>query len=729
MEFIGKTLSSLLTEDRERRLVLPNFQRDFVWSKTQQLELLASFIAGIPVGSILILRGTSRDFASRPLALNTDVSPMSECKYLLDGQQRIATLKTVFSDPYRDVEEWEPVWTDVFNRLQNRWCLNVIPETEEETDLFGWQKLYFDGFPPSLTPSDISPLIEYRRINKTRPNEWHHPAFERESSTTDGVRRLAVGRRAASEGLLPLWDIFWSATSDTPHARSASLHYHALREIAHQRVADLKELTRGSPDGWLPILEQVEPGITDFQADPERIDHAWSNLSAQWILRVHDQLDKLIDHKIPAAELGANQPERAIAIFENINLGGTVLTVFDLIVAKAALGSQGKRSLRRQMVQHLQEKTELSSALINSLPACPATYKTGILGTHDDESPSSVFKNQYLNLLSILGHLPYPETSEIRVEHIKKTKQLALTSEDINAHNLHAVRGVNRAILFVHFRCGVVGLSDVSYELMLLPLSHVLNDDNRWRDARSLAKLEYWFWVSLFGGSYRERQNTRCKEDIKDIWTWLNGEDNPFEGRRDRVLSVEDYSDKETLLFEREEIQPPKAMTRGLQQFILSRTPKDLLPSDQYQSQRLTSWRAAANDPIRQRDGDEEPLSLEAHHLIPLGSATTLGESAKKLRKNKRHILNSPLNVTPISKTANRIISGKPIEDYLKYLDALGVADHFVPATMAEELTDVIDRKPDRKTAVYRQLLAQRYDLIHNAIFQRLEELETVMAP
>lgn len=44
-----------LLEDGERlKLVLPNFQRDFVWTEDNQKFLIASLLLGIPIGNILL---------------------------------------------------------------------------------------------------------------------------------------------------------------------------------------------------------------------------------------------------------------------------------------------------------------------------------------------------------------------------------------------------------------------------------------------------------------------------------------------------------------------------------------------------------------------------------------------------------------------------------------------------------------------------------------------------
>src|SRR5882757_4534370 len=90
-------LHQLLEELAKGYLQIPQFQRDFVWTDEQRLELLQSVRSGIPIGSILVWRTgiTVLKTVHRigPHDLPEPVpSPTSARSYLLDGLQRMSTL-------------------------------------------------------------------------------------------------------------------------------------------------------------------------------------------------------------------------------------------------------------------------------------------------------------------------------------------------------------------------------------------------------------------------------------------------------------------------------------------------------------------------------------------------------------------------------------------------------------------------------------------------------------
>src|SRR5690349_17815106 len=60
-------LGKLFTAAAARKLVLPNFQREFVWSLEDQRGLGTSLLLEIPCGSMLFLSGTSADFSARQI--------------------------------------------------------------------------------------------------------------------------------------------------------------------------------------------------------------------------------------------------------------------------------------------------------------------------------------------------------------------------------------------------------------------------------------------------------------------------------------------------------------------------------------------------------------------------------------------------------------------------------------------------------------------------------------
>lgn len=75
-------------------ILLPKFQRDFVWEKKQIIELLDSIANNYPIGSVLLWRSTQPLKSERSIA-DLEIAPTQRgypVNYLLDGQQRLSTI-------------------------------------------------------------------------------------------------------------------------------------------------------------------------------------------------------------------------------------------------------------------------------------------------------------------------------------------------------------------------------------------------------------------------------------------------------------------------------------------------------------------------------------------------------------------------------------------------------------------------------------------------------------
>lgn len=75
-------------------ILLPKFQRDFVWEKKQIVELLDSVANNYPIGSVLLWRSTQPLKSERNIA-DLEIAPTQHgypVNYLLDGQQRLSTI-------------------------------------------------------------------------------------------------------------------------------------------------------------------------------------------------------------------------------------------------------------------------------------------------------------------------------------------------------------------------------------------------------------------------------------------------------------------------------------------------------------------------------------------------------------------------------------------------------------------------------------------------------------
>jgi len=250
--------------------------------------------------------------------------------------------------------------------------------------------------------------------------------------------------------------------------------------------------------------------------------------------------------------------------------------------------------------------------------------------------------------------------------------------------------------LFLQFRCGLKTINDLSYHLMIVPISYILLEKEKINENIKdvLNILEVWYWFSLFSGTYRDNMNKRCLIDIELLYrTIIEKKYSFFEKEflhryKDRFFNFKDYSDEDTLINNND---VPSSIKNSLKQYMLSKCPKDFIDKDI----RLNSWKSDIN--------------IEYHHIIPLGSdlSTTISESNKNLRDNKDHILNSPINLAPILKDSNNKLSNKAIERYIKLLSGLAIEHHFIPDTLLNQIEKEYDSEK-----FYRDFLKERLSKI-----------------
>jgi hypothetical protein len=91
-----KALKELLGEIQSRTMVLPDFQRDFVWEPSATQELIVSIANDYPAGSILRVRDEKRVFAAREFEGAPILNGFKHTFLVLDGQQRLTSLYQAF---------------------------------------------------------------------------------------------------------------------------------------------------------------------------------------------------------------------------------------------------------------------------------------------------------------------------------------------------------------------------------------------------------------------------------------------------------------------------------------------------------------------------------------------------------------------------------------------------------------------------------------------------------
>lgn len=93
-EPLSVTFSSLMSDIEKGIIKIPQFQRDFVWSKEKSAKLLDSIIKGFPIGTFILWKSKEELRVLRNLGgLQLPPTPKGDfILYVLDGQQRLTTL-------------------------------------------------------------------------------------------------------------------------------------------------------------------------------------------------------------------------------------------------------------------------------------------------------------------------------------------------------------------------------------------------------------------------------------------------------------------------------------------------------------------------------------------------------------------------------------------------------------------------------------------------------------
>lgn len=126
MKVQERKLPSLLEDVRTGKLVIPDFQRDFVWTRKQVEELLNSVVNRYFIGTLLLLESPTSNLRFAPrLIPGVEADPKSHASisYVLDGQQRLTSLFYAFLEPAVSLQD-EALPTRFFLNLNG--CQDVV---------------------------------------------------------------------------------------------------------------------------------------------------------------------------------------------------------------------------------------------------------------------------------------------------------------------------------------------------------------------------------------------------------------------------------------------------------------------------------------------------------------------------------------------------------------------------------------------------------------------------
>ncbi len=648
-----------------KTIVLPDFQREFVWrDEEMQKKLVASVLARMPIGSILLLKSSADEYETKTVGCKStlDLSEFDgkEVSFVLDGQQRITVLANVFSNIIHD--HCKNVSDLSSPALKRRFFLK-IPKwsvVRSMNDIFGVHDLVFKytdlSKDPEFLSGDMLPYIEA------------FPFLADDQKPYNPKTRLSVDLDTfciSQENcyLLPLYLL----VSYDEKNKQIPLRYKNIVESIPKCIKD--EITNhyaalASDEEKKQFIDEMvleEDERSELKADLdsfydfiEQRQQLWEDSFKKYLQKCYEDL------ALNEIVVNSDQRARAIDIYENLNLGGVSLSTFDLIMARVAKVS--KENFYNRMVKSFKEpKTypegvvpaEIKSAF-KAKKNYNATMNTGCYSVEKNET-SSQYVKAFLNVLSLYINNPEYKVDDYKVDYMKRDQILKLTPTSINDSCDLVWKAMDRALFFFQTRCGIRYISEINYDLMITLVALIFIKDEYFNDNKVHQLLEAWYWTSIFSGEYDKDQNVKMISHLQLlIKTITKRQDtNWLRNNIDLIFNLTNFSDKALLLMEKtSDERYPKAVLRNFVcQYFLSKVYTSMFDAE-------TKISVFCDDYAK----------LEAHHIIPLGSVTTIGESTSELRNNREHICNSPLNFVLITKSDNDDISDDPLDVYAKKL-------------------------------------------------------------
>ncbi|KAF0845645.1 GmrSD restriction endonuclease domain-containing protein [Nocardia caishijiensis] len=224
-------LSTLLDQIDSGAVLLPEFQRGYVWNRDQVRGLMRSLYLGYPVGGLLVWETGSDDIAVRGTATGSGLRQL-----LLDGQQRITTLYGIVRGKAPSFFEGDAIaFTGLHFDVERELFEFQVPGRDtspawiDVTELFALGPMHYMSRFPDESPETLAVYLD--RLNKLR--EITHREFNVETITgsdrtvdevVDIFNRVNSGGTKLSKGDLALATL----CAQWPQARG-NLRDHLIR--------------------------------------------------------------------------------------------------------------------------------------------------------------------------------------------------------------------------------------------------------------------------------------------------------------------------------------------------------------------------------------------------------------------------------------------------------------------------------------------------------------------
>ena len=155
------TVRNMLEKASNREWVIPNFQREFVWTAKQIANLFDSIARGYPIGAIILLKYKKYfDFQARSLDGSEDENHKHKF-YIIDGQQRLTAL-------YKIMREHSNTPLGDESQLVNHFTIHKTPKNQGDKQ--NWA--FFYNLEYDVKDKDISCVKTLKEQKKTLTKDF-----------------------------------------------------------------------------------------------------------------------------------------------------------------------------------------------------------------------------------------------------------------------------------------------------------------------------------------------------------------------------------------------------------------------------------------------------------------------------------------------------------------------------------------------------------------------------
>lgn len=531
--------SDLIDQIDKGNIHIPEFQREFVWTKKDILNLLDSIYKGYPVGS-LILWVTDDDFSYSEAIADNEDSSLPYTYFVIDGQQRMKSLyyaakkrelemkkdqsnKTVTKkiDVLFNLEDEEFLFREDLTSEKSRTALS-IPGIKGENIFFGFLEAiendtienYREKFDYPEGPIDrfLGSLEKMKLVDNQDDN---HELTDLGSRILDEIDRfgaaeiLADNVKFIKEALTIISENEGITRSEAKHkfqevyGQSENTAYHqfgrrcrwfralglAIKEDGGYIITDLgTEFLKTLRKKEKERKSRIVP-LEKILVDPADMDYQFMEQFPQDRKKQLTDLRKQFHgYKFSTIVVNKSRWGDVVDIFERINTEGQLLTVVDLMIAKT--WSAEEFNLRDELKKFKNEVGEPDLPDITILQSL---------------SVNLVGKCRRRDILNL-------ESTKVAQEWSKTTEAM------------------KRSLDFLKSNLNIPGLKLIPYSAQLVPLAkffYIIENDEPSQEQKG--KLIRWFWKSSLSSRFDSAVASKLEEDGKSMEKISKGELPRFE--------------------------------------------------------------------------------------------------------------------------------------------------------------------------------------------------------